>query len=95
MKALATRRPLLPACARALRIKRTRQRCQVAHSTLLTAALGMAEKPQTALSSGQSCPPVYKCWQIRALSITLDKYEIGYLREFWELLEVASDILML
>src|SRR5215218_73256 len=39
MKAETTRRPLLPACARALRMKWTRQRCQVALSTLATAAL--------------------------------------------------------
>ena len=39
MKAETTRRPLLPAWARALRMKCTRQRCQVALSTLATAAL--------------------------------------------------------
>src|SRR5215211_6983191 len=39
MKAETTRRPLLPACARALRMKWTRQRCHVALSTLATAAL--------------------------------------------------------
>ena len=39
MKAETTRRPLLPACARALRMKWTRQRCQVAVRTLETAAL--------------------------------------------------------
>jgi hypothetical protein len=37
MKAEATRRPLLPACASALRMKWTRQRCQLALSTLRTA----------------------------------------------------------
>ncbi len=39
MKALATRRPFLPAWASTLRMTCTRQRCQVAHSTLVTAAL--------------------------------------------------------
>ena len=39
MKAETTRRPLLPAWASALRMKWTRQRCQVACSTLATAAL--------------------------------------------------------
>ena len=39
MKAETTRRPLLPAWASALRMKWTRQRCQVALSTLATAAL--------------------------------------------------------
>ena len=39
MKAETTRRPLLPAWARALRMKWTRQRCQVAFITLATAAL--------------------------------------------------------
>src|SRR5580658_9227869 len=39
MKAETTRRPLRPACARALRMKWTRQRCQVAFSTLAIAAL--------------------------------------------------------
>ena len=39
MKAETTRRPLLPACASTLRMKWTRQRCQVAFSTLATAAL--------------------------------------------------------
>ena len=39
MKAETTRRPLLPACARALRMKWTRQRCQVALRTLVTVAL--------------------------------------------------------
>ena len=39
MKAETTRRPLLPAWARTLRMKWTRQRCQVAHRTLVTAAL--------------------------------------------------------
>src|SRR5580692_7070239 len=39
MKAETTRRPLLPACDRALRMKCTRQRCQVAFSTLATAVL--------------------------------------------------------
>ena len=39
MKAETTRRPLLPACASALRMKCTRQRCQLALSTLLMVAL--------------------------------------------------------
>src|SRR6185295_5636610 len=39
MKAETTRRPLLPACASTLRMKCTRQRCQVADRTLLTAGL--------------------------------------------------------
>jgi len=39
MKAEMTRRPFLPAWARALRWKWTRQRCQVAQRTLDTAAL--------------------------------------------------------
>jgi hypothetical protein len=39
MKAATTRRPLLTACAMTLRMKWTRQRCQEAVSTLLTAAL--------------------------------------------------------
>src|SRR5206468_1964870 len=39
MKAETTRRPLLPACASALRMKCTRQRCQLALSTLATVAL--------------------------------------------------------
>ena len=39
MKALATRRLLLPAWASILRMKWTRQRCKVAQSTLVTAAL--------------------------------------------------------
>src|SRR3954463_9536627 len=39
MKAETTRLPLLPACARALRMKWTRQRCQVAVKILETAAL--------------------------------------------------------
>ena len=39
MKADTTRRPLLPAWASTLRMKWTRQRCQVAQSTLVTAAL--------------------------------------------------------
>src|SRR6185312_6124193 len=39
MKAETTRRPLLPACASAFRMKCTRQRCQLALSTLLTVAL--------------------------------------------------------
>src|SRR6266849_6081010 len=38
MKAATTRRPCLPACARTLRMKCTRQRCQEACSTLETAA---------------------------------------------------------
>jgi hypothetical protein len=37
MKAETTRRPCLPACARTLRMKWTRQRCQEACSTLATA----------------------------------------------------------
>ena len=39
MNAETTRRPLLPAWARALRMKCTRQRCQVARNTRATAAL--------------------------------------------------------
>src|SRR5205807_5438344 len=39
MKAATTRRPCLPAWARTLRMKCTRQRCQEACSTLATAAL--------------------------------------------------------
>jgi hypothetical protein len=39
MKAATTRRPRLPAWARALRVKWKRHRCQVVLSTLLTAAL--------------------------------------------------------
>jgi len=39
MKAETTRRPLFPAWASALRMKWTRQRCQVAQSTFDTAAL--------------------------------------------------------
>jgi hypothetical protein len=39
MKAETTRRPLLPAWASALRMKWTRQRCQLAVSTFDTAAL--------------------------------------------------------
>src|ERR1700732_1309968 len=39
MKAETTRRPFLLACARALRMKCTRQRCQLAPSTLAAAAL--------------------------------------------------------
>src|ERR1700751_5656362 len=39
MKAATTRRPWRPACAKTLRIKCTRQRCQVACRTLATAAL--------------------------------------------------------
>ena len=39
MKAATTRRPFLPAWASALRAKCTRQRCQLARSTLATAAL--------------------------------------------------------
>lgn len=38
MKAETTRRPLLPAWARALRMKYTRQRCQVAVRIFETAA---------------------------------------------------------
>ena len=39
MKAETTRRPLLPAWARTFLMKWTRRRCQVAESTLVTAAL--------------------------------------------------------
>jgi len=39
MKADTTRRPLLPAWAKALRMKWTLQRCQVAQNTFDTAAL--------------------------------------------------------
>lgn len=41
MKAETTRRPLLPACASALRIKCTRQRWQLALSTLATVAFAL------------------------------------------------------
>ncbi len=39
MNAETTRLPLLPAWAKGLRMKWTRQRCQVAHSSLEVAAL--------------------------------------------------------
>ena len=57
MKAATTRRPLLSACARTLRMKCTRQRCQVAVTIFDTAAsLPFVRVGDHQLSAAQAAP---------------------------------------
>src|SRR3954453_12079277 len=69
MNAETTRRPLLPACASTLRMKWTRQRCQVALSTLLAAVLMPSWASET--TSLTPCRP-------RRVSLRRNSVQIGW-----------------